>query len=129
MSSHITAAQREILDRVLRTQLTALRQSVATARQGLTRRDHASAELEQDPHDLPQQAGDFEVEAGLSELDAKQYAALTDALQRLRGSAYGRCIDCGVDIPFDRLIAEPQTERCLACRSALEHEHETASLG
>jgi DnaK suppressor protein len=74
-----------MLDGLLRSQLSAVRQSVATAREGA------------------------------------QNAALIDALRRLRGSGYGRCADCDAEIPFDRLLAEPQAERCLACSTALEH--------
>ncbi|HXN48506.1 MAG TPA: TraR/DksA C4-type zinc finger protein [Bryobacteraceae bacterium] len=119
MSSHISEVQREVLERLLRGQLAALRQSIAAAREGLPRREHASEELEQDPHDLPQRAGDFEVEAGLSDLDTKQRSGLIGALRRLQGPGFGRCVDCNAGIPFERLVAEPQTERCVACETAL----------
>jgi DnaK suppressor protein len=107
MSSHISEVQREVLERLLHGQLAALRLSnIATP--------------EQDPHDLPQRAGDFEVEAGVSDLDTQLRAGLLGALQRLQNPGYGRCVDCNAEIPFARLVAEPQAERCMACETALE---------
>ncbi len=38
----------------------------------------------------------------------------------LLGLLGGRCVDCGVDIPFDRLKAEPWALRCVDCASARE---------
>jgi RNA polymerase-binding transcription factor len=118
MSSCLTETQRQTLDRLLRSQLAALRESVVTAREGLPRREHAREELQQDPHELQQRAGDFEVEAGLSDLDTEQGSGLSDALRRLTTPAYGRCTDCHACIAFERLLAEPQAQRCVACETA-----------
>ncbi len=121
MIGQLGAEQLDVLERLLRSKLATLQQSIAAGRDGLSRREYASAELQQDPHDLQQQAGTFEVEAGMSDLDTTQSDALLDALRRLRSADYGRCMDCNAAIPFQRLLVEPQAERCLACETALEH--------
>ena len=39
---------------------------------------------------------------------------------RLARGEYGRCGDCGADIPFDRLKVEPWAERCVPCATQRE---------
>jgi DnaK suppressor protein len=120
MDNCLNEQQRSVLDRLLRTQLLMLEQSLVTRRAGLSRREHARSELVQDPHDLPQRDGDYEVEAGLSQFDTREHTALTNALQRLHGPDFGRCIGCKAQIPFDRLVANPRAVRCIACATAYE---------
>ncbi|HVJ22771.1 MAG TPA: TraR/DksA C4-type zinc finger protein [Burkholderiales bacterium] len=38
------------------------------------------------------------------------------ALRRLDDGSYGVCTDCGVEIGFERLHAEPEAARCLDCQ-------------
>lgn len=40
---------------------------------------------------------------------------LEAALERLHAPDYGVCIECGKDIGFDRLEADPQALHCKAC--------------
>jgi DnaK suppressor protein len=42
------------------------------------------------------------------------------ALGRLNDPAYGLCADCGVDIPYARLLANPAATRCIACQRSSE---------
>jgi RNA polymerase-binding transcription factor DksA len=53
--------------------------------------------------------------------DARTHDALTDALRRLHGPDFGRCRGCEAEIPFERLVAKPQTTRCCCCETAIEH--------
>ena len=39
------------------------------------------------------------------------------ALTRIEADAYGRCVDCGGDIPEGRLDARPDAARCVGCQS------------
>jgi RNA polymerase-binding transcription factor DksA len=39
------------------------------------------------------------------------------ALVRLEESTYGRCVDCGGDIPEGRLDARPDAARCVGCQA------------
>jgi RNA polymerase-binding transcription factor DksA len=51
---------------------------------------------------------------------ARHLRALEAARRRLADGSYGRCIACGRDIEFDRLIAYPAAERCLGCQDSHE---------
>jgi DnaK suppressor protein len=39
------------------------------------------------------------------------------ALSRIEESRYGRCVDCGHDIPEGRLEARPDASRCVGCQA------------
>lgn len=43
------------------------------------------------------------------------------ALQRLADGTYGRCEQCGTDIPAARLRAFPAATLCVTCKSEQEH--------
>lgn len=68
----------------------------------------------------------------LSRMDAMQQQALAQAaaqraneqlmrvrsaMQRVVTPDYGTCIDCGEDIPFERLQADPCAMLCLECQT------------
>jgi RNA polymerase-binding transcription factor DksA len=38
------------------------------------------------------------------------------ALARIDGGTYGRCVDCGHEIPEGRLEARPDAARCVSCQ-------------
>ena len=42
-------------------------------------------------------------------------AGLEYALKRIDGPEFGFCIDCGEEIPQARLLAMPETPRCVHC--------------
>ena len=87
--------------------------------------DRAAAELgsEQDPGDQDtsdQDTGDAAVE--LTGLDREQASLevisaererVQAALDRIADGSYGRCIDCGRELPDERLEARPEAARCL----------------
>lgn len=43
------------------------------------------------------------------------------ARQRIALQTYGKCIDCGSDIGYERLLAYPTAKRCNDCQR--KHEH------
>lgn len=49
--------------------------------------------------------------------------AVEQALVRLHTPDYGECAQCGADIPFTRLHANPLATRCTACQGVFELEH------
>jgi RNA polymerase-binding transcription factor DksA len=51
---------------------------------------------------------------------AQHLRALEAARRRLADGSYGRCVACGRDIEFDRLIAYPAAARCLGCQDSHE---------
>ena len=46
--------------------------------------------------------------------------AVLAALARVDDGSYGRCVDCGHEIPEPRLEARPATPRCVPCQSKLD---------
>jgi RNA polymerase-binding transcription factor DksA len=56
--------------------------------------------------------------------DLNELRALEEALNRLdKGASYGRCADCGAEIPFKRLRAEPSALRCIDCQRVHERTY------
>ena len=64
--------------------------------------------------------------ANLTEADRNEAAvqsalehrtAVLAALARVDDGSYGRCVDCGHEIPEPRLEARPATPRCVPCQS------------
>ena len=62
--------------------------------------------------------------------DESERAAITRALQYLSDDEDGHCLDCGADIPFERLRAEPTALRCARCQTlcAKNFAHPESSL-
>ena len=48
------------------------------------------------------------------------------ARARMADGSYGVCMQCGGDIPFERLQAQPTALRCIACQSEYEKTHPPA---
>jgi len=120
MSTHLTAGQRALLQAELELRQEQVRRQLAVHQEGRTRVEHARDVLAQDYDDAPQRAMDREVDQALTEFDNQELGAIGRALQRVRDDDFGLCIDCGGEIPFDRLKIEPPALRCVACESRRE---------
>ena len=70
--------------------------------------------------DLIADTGEAEITRDLGEL-----RALEAALKRVADGTYGLCADCGEDIPFARLNAQPGAGRCFACQQRHEKTYRT----
>jgi RNA polymerase-binding transcription factor DksA len=51
---------------------------------------------------------------------ADQRVQVRAALDRLADGTYGRCVDCGQDLPDERLDARPEAARCVDCQHSME---------
>lgn len=60
------------------------------------------------------------------ERDQLELRDIDEALERIQGGSYGECVDCGVDIPRERLMAQPTAKRCIRCQEAFEQTHPAA---
>lgn len=112
----LSAAIRERRERLLEEIERGLAQARADSREALAGAvgdsgDEAQADLIGDM-DLACVRRDL---AELEELDA--------ACRRLADGHYGLCADCGADIPFERLRAEPGAPRCLDCQRQRERTY------
>lgn len=55
--------------------------------------------------------------------DVLELHEVESALRRIHTGDYGTCSDCGTDIPYARLAAQPTALRCTACQDKLERAH------
>ena len=55
--------------------------------------------------------------------DLAELRALEAARERMQQGSYGVCSNCGTDIPFARLRANPGAERCIDCQAQYEKTH------
>lgn len=61
-----------------------------------------------------------DVDLALLDLRYRHYKEIADAFRRLEDGTYGRCERCAVDIPLERLKAEPSARFCVACLDLIE---------
>ena len=96
---YLTIQQRETLQRLLQERAAALRDEIGEDRM---------ADLNAEP------------EVAALERDVIEWREVEAALARLHEPDFGLCADCGADIPFSRLQANPGAQRCLACQARKE---------
>ncbi len=69
---------------------------------------------------------DREYISGLLTMDTEELSDINEALKRILDGSFGKCVDCGNDIPEPRLEAMPSTLRCLDCQRQNELRQEFA---
>jgi DnaK suppressor protein len=74
--------------------------------------------------DLSVDLGNAAVTRDLTELRAIEAVRV-----RIKNGSYGECIECGYEIPFERLKAQPTAERCAPCQEMYEKTHMDANRG
>lgn len=55
--------------------------------------------------------------------DLDELRAIDAAWQRIRDGSYGVCIDCGGDVGYERLKANPAAARCIGCQDRHERTY------
>ena len=75
-----------------------------------------------DPHpaDSGTNLADADREEASIEILHAQQERVREALERVDAGTYGRCVDCGSDLPGERLEARPEAARCVDCQQKLE---------
>lgn len=124
----MTAKEREQLRKELIDRLTVTYQAV---RENLSAATVTEAVDERDPEDEGDESAIDELRALDASLDDRELHlahAIIDALRRMRNDSYGICIDCGREIPFERLRAIPWTLRCAPDAARVERVHEHPTL-
>lgn len=78
--------------------------------------------------------GDESVASLISDLDQAdatrdilELRMLDAARQRMADGSYGMCSNCGQDIGFARLQANPAAERCISCQTQFEKTHASSA--
>jgi len=124
---YLTIEQREALQAALAARAELLRSGLSSA---LDRQDGG-------PGALPNHGEETDDDAIVdleSSLDVAQVSRATAELQeidqalgRLHSPEFGQCTDCGTDIPFTRLQANPMATRCTACQARHERSRGTST--
>lgn len=120
MSAPLTPGQRAWLRAELEQRRAALERQLAEHGRGLSRVELARELVARDPDDAPQREGEREFDLAMQDRGSAELREVNHALARLDEDRFGRCDECGVEIPFDRLKIEPWAMRCVGCESALE---------
>ena len=61
--------------------------------------------------------------------DLNELRAIQIARKRMENDVYGECAECGYEIPYERLQAQPIAERCAPCQDTYEKTHADALKG
>jgi DnaK suppressor protein len=80
--------------------------------------------FDQHPADTATELSDADREVALLEAADDQRVQVVAALQRLDDGTYGRCVDCGREIPEVRLEVRPEAARCIED----QEKHEAAQV-
>jgi DnaK suppressor protein len=76
--------------------------------------------LDQHPADSGTNLADADREEASLEVLLAHQERVRAALARLDTGSYGRCVECGRELPDERLEARPEADRCVDCQQRLE---------
>lgn len=130
-----TPRQRELLHTQLESRLAELREQLGS---DLSRNHQAedlamAADEPGDEADRSVNASNVDLSLSTAHRHADEAAQLQAAMRRLEEdgteeAAFGQCVQCGADIPFARMLAQPTAVRCFACQSQHEKTHLAAEM-
>ena len=93
-------------------------------------RAQAAEEGNDDAMGGPGDAGDESVVRMVTDMhlqeagrDLEELRAIDGALTRIADGTYGRCAECGTEIEYARLEAQPTALRCVECQGQFEKTH------
>ena len=122
--ANLSNEQLQTIQRLLDEREAGLREEVRRAKAVRAERTSAQVPNVQDAAE----DGEERLRVGLEhveiERDLDELRAIGEARERIGEGTYGDCIDCGRDIPFERLRAQPTASRCIACQTRYEAKHQ-----
>ena len=78
------------------------------------------SEATQDPADMAANAYTKELLVSMSDNDRQLLKLIDEALERIVGGEYGKCVRCDTVLPEKRLDALPWARHCLPCQDLQE---------
>jgi RNA polymerase-binding protein DksA len=125
---YLTIEQRESLQRLLASRAATLRDEIASAlRASGDARALGLANHLEEIDDAAVADLQSALDIAALERDVRELRAVEAAAARLHTPDYGVCDDCGGEIPYARLDAQPTATRCLACQARRERAGATAA--
>ncbi|HVF05741.1 MAG TPA: TraR/DksA C4-type zinc finger protein [Frankiaceae bacterium] len=76
--------------------------------------------LDQHPAEAASELSEMERDEAVRVVVEGQREEVVAALARLDEGTYGRCVDCGTQLPDERLEARPEAARCVTCQHDME---------
>jgi DnaK suppressor protein len=104
---------RNEIDQRLQGRLAELDRLLANATVGDEDGDSELADYDQHPGDEGSETFEQELDEAKRAILRDERNAVQQALQRLADGSYGTCVDCGREIPAERLKAQPEAIRCV----------------
>lgn len=121
----LNEAQLDTIRRLLDDRERTLRDEVRAVKEAAAERPSAIARQVEDTVEDAQDR----LQTGLEHVDLlrdqEELRDIEQARDRMVDGSYGMCLDCGREIPFERLKAQPSAKRCVPCQSAFEKKHQT----
>jgi DnaK suppressor protein len=96
-----------------RQQLLRMREETAQLSESQNDSTGELSSLDQHPADVATETFEREKDLSIAEHIESGLTDIDDALRRLDEGTYGRCVDCGREIPDERLEAMPTASRCV----------------
>ncbi|HEY6240679.1 MAG TPA: TraR/DksA family transcriptional regulator [Burkholderiales bacterium] len=117
---YLTLEQRESLQRQLTERAAQLREEIAAALRGSG--DTEAMALANHLDEIDDAVADLESSIDVAEIERHvgELGRIESALGRLHEPDFGVCADCGAEIPYSRLSAEPSATRCISCHTKAE---------
>ncbi|HKF15514.1 MAG TPA: TraR/DksA C4-type zinc finger protein [Gaiellaceae bacterium] len=75
-----------------------------------------SGSADQHMADTATETVDREIDYTLEEHDGRLLQAIDEAVARINAGIYGICVNCGAQIPHERLEAMPWATLCIECK-------------
>ena len=125
----LTKTQISRLERALDKQYKSLLEEVRDALEKSENQQYVEL-IDRMPADTADQAaGDALADLNLAIIDrhVQEMRDIEATSARMADGGYGRCVDCGADIGYDRLLAYPTAKRCITCQR--QHEKTYAHQG
>lgn len=76
--------------------------------------------MDQHPADAATDLQDADRQGAVLDTISDQRDQVEAALARLDAGTYGVCIECGKELPEERLDARPEAARCMPCQTRAE---------
>jgi RNA polymerase-binding transcription factor DksA len=128
--SSVRTHDRERIEARLEARLEELRHTRAAARaedEGMV--EGELSHMDNHPGDEGTETHEQEVEASTDVYLEEEERRIEEARRALANGTYGRCVDCGSEIPAERLSAVPEAIRCVDCQRRLEGWHRQLHRG
>lgn len=76
--------------------------------------------MDQHPAEAASELTELDRDEAMRAVVESQREQVLEALERLDAGTYGRCVNCGTELPDERLDARPEAARCMSCQQDLE---------